>query len=249
MTPGADEPGTGVGEPAALRGDVAALVAGYARASGPSDDAAARMWQRLSAAPATVVPAANWPLRVGVALAAAALLVWAIAALPRLLAGVDAQDRDRDEAIDQDTREPAGGQAVPSEPPRPRAPVVAPVPAEPPPSELEREPEPESPARRSSKPTPKSKPTPIDALVRERELVAKAWDALGSGDDATARRWIKQHAREFPDGILGPERRAIAVILDCRAGRADATTRAQTWLEQQPRSPLSSRVREVCKLR
>ncbi len=247
-----NEPGSiAPDEPEPLRADVSALVAGYARASGPSDDAAARMWQRLSAAPPRAVAAANWPLRVGLALAAAALVVWAIAALPRLLAGLAAPDAGRTEAVDRAPPQRAGGDAVPVEPaPQPPAPAVASTPAEiepAPPAPTEVEP----PTRKPGKPAtkPGEKPTPVDALVRERELVAKAWDALGSGDDAAARRWIKQHAREFPDGILGPERRAIAVILDCRAGRADAGTRAQAWLEQQPRSPLASRVREVCKLR
>jgi hypothetical protein len=120
-------------------------------------------------------------------------------------------------------------------PPPADLPVVEPVDAEPD-------------RRRRRRPTEPAPGTELDQLIRERDLIAKAWGALSAGDGSEATRWAKQHAREFPDGILGPERRALIVIVDCQASRAGAGARARKWLDQQPRSPLVARVRNACEI-
>src|SRR5262249_48192912 len=83
-------------------------------------------------------------------------------------------------------------------------------------------------------------------LAREKVLVEKAWSALAAGDPDAALARVAEHEREIPDGVLAPERRAIAVIAHCKRGDANAAARARAWLAAQPESPLFARVKAAC---
>ena len=43
-------------------------------------------------------------------------------------------------------------------------------------------------------------------LLEETRLIEQALAALGGDDRASARYWLGEHARRFPDGLLLPER-------------------------------------------
>lgn len=85
-------------------------------------------------------------------------------------------------------------------------------------------------------------------LERERLLIQAAWKLLAAGDPDGALLLVDTHARQFAEGVLAPERRAVAIVAWCKRGDADATSRAATWLTAQPRSPLAGRVRAACNL-
>jgi hypothetical protein len=55
-------------------------------------------------------------------------------------------------------------------------------------------------------------------LLEETRLIEQALAALGGGDRASARYWLGEHARRFPDGLLLPERRRALERLRQGAG-------------------------------
>ena len=64
----------------------------------------------------------------------------------------------------------------------------------------------------------------------------------------TRRHILRAASRQFAEGVLAPERRAVSIVARCKRGDADAHARAQTWLTAEPRSPLVARVRDACSI-
>lgn len=84
-------------------------------------------------------------------------------------------------------------------------------------------------------------------LREETEVLARGWRAVAAGDVAAARAAIEEHARRFAAGALSPERAALTAICACADG-GDGEALARAFLREHPRSPLTRRVREACKL-
>ncbi len=237
-------------EPAPLRADAQRMLA-HARADDEMPASVrARVWRRLADEPAqaAATPARwSWAL----ALAAAAAAVWWLASRPGPTALAQQQARDPESAVDRH-RSGVGGRAqlredagavVPAELPAAElpaaaAPTVASTPA----------PVRAPAARERPRGAAPAQPAVLDAssLARERALIEAAWSALASDDLATARTQVASHARSFSDGVLAPEREAIAAIAACRAREADASDRARRWLDAHAGSPVASRVRAAC---
>jgi hypothetical protein len=58
---------------------------------------------------------------------------------------------------------------------------------------------------------------------------------------------LDEHARQFPDGALAPERRAARILILCDAGETSrARALAKTFLREQAASPLAARIRAAC---
>jgi hypothetical protein len=101
-------------------------------------------------------------------------------------------------------------------------------------------------AHRSSRPA--SRVAPDDALRREVAAMARL-RALAATDPSAAVRLSRQIAGEFPDGMLGEERDALAVVALARAGRGDeARASAARYVRRYPRGPHLARVRAVAGL-
>jgi hypothetical protein len=122
---------------------------------------------------------------------------------------------------------------------------VAPVPAPPPPPASAAPPSPAAhaprhPAASSAWPEP-----PDDRIAREIESLARTRAALGT-DPAAALALATAGDREFPDGLLGQEREAIAILALDRLGRAaEARDRAGRFLDRYPRGPFTQRIQAV----
>lgn len=185
----------------------------------------------------------------GVALAAAAAAVWWGAggwSSARVVA-----DRDvADQAVDASQPIVAGGRAQPAPATPPELPRTQPT-AEPvasPAIAPRQRPEIDAPTIAPTAIVPSSVDTPAgasadDPLGREAQLIASGRAALGSGalDDAAAA--IDRHAREFPEGTMGPERMALAVRLQCaRRDLPAARAAAASYLRAHPGSALARRL-------
>jgi hypothetical protein len=84
-------------------------------------------------------------------------------------------------------------------------------------------------------------------VAEEAHLLREAGSALRAGDTAGATRWLDDHARLFPQGVLAEERDVQRVLVLCAAGQADAArTEASHFLRAYPRSLLAARVRASC---
>jgi hypothetical protein len=249
-------------EPAPLRADARRMLATWREADQMPRASKQRVWKRLrgDAARRTVPPARSTTWMWAVALAAAIVLLWWGSAITRRSAR-DEQGSGADQAVDDRVR--TDHEHSVREPPQ----SVAPAPVGPPPSEValpaapverpsiteaprpnESGPRPRGPSTRpgGDVPTPDAPPAPTTTLARERDVIARAWSALADGDPGSALQRAAEHELAFPDGLLAPERRAIAVIARCKRGDEGAAARAQTWLDMQPRSPLAGRVRAAC---
>jgi len=113
--------------------------------------------------------------------------------------------------------------------------------------------QPEAAPRR--KPAPRA-PVPGDssiaaasasALAAEAALLQRAQTALAAGQPAAALVLLELHAREYPAGVLTPERAALRVVALCAAGR-EALGRAEAaqFLRAHAGSVLAGRVRGAC---
>lgn len=60
-------------------------------------------------------------------------------------------------------------------------------------------------------------PTP-DTLTQETQLLERALLALRNRDVNSARRWLREHRRRFPRGVLAPERQSLLVRVEDEAG-------------------------------
>ncbi len=96
-----------------------------------------------------------------------------------------------------------------------------------------------------------SQPAPAapaaSSLAAEAQLLREADRALKAGDVAGCLRLLDEHARQFPGGVLEPERSAERVLALCAAGRdVEAERAARTFLASHEPGPLASRVRASC---
>jgi hypothetical protein len=85
------------------------------------------------------------------------------------------------------------------------------------------------------------------ALAAEAALLQRAQTALAAGQPEAALVLLEQHAREYPAGVLTPERAALRVVALCAAGR-EALGRAEAaeFLRAHAGSVLAGRVRGAC---
>jgi hypothetical protein len=125
------------------------------------------------------------------------------------------------------------------------APLIQPAPSSlvPPlsPSELAMEAGPSSslPASRSSSGRPRQ-----DGLAQEVALLSRATSALRAGRAEEALKALNEHQREFPNGVLGEERRAAKAQALCSLGRV-AEGRAEL-ARLSPQSLAARRAAKVC---
>lgn len=186
----------------------------------------------------------------GVALAAAAAAVW-WGASAWSGARVVADREGAEQAVDASRPVVAGGRAqpIPATPPSSARVAPAPAPAVSPAvgqrgrtgSAIDA-PVDVAPIEPPSVEAPTERPAD-DPLGREAQLIASGRAALGRGalDDAAAA--IDRHAREFPDGTMGPERMALAVRLQCaRRDPSAARAAATAYLRAHPDSTLARRL-------
>lgn len=139
----------------------------------------------------------------------------------------------------------------------PKADVVAPsVPKEEP-----------RPAEATATPTAEASPTPtasavapvksspiaaspsasVDPLTSENELIARAQQALASGQPGQALAALDEHARRFPTGALAYEREAARAVALCRAGRtSEGRAAAAPFVAHDPDSPIAQRIKSAC---
>lgn len=83
-----------------------------------------------------------------------------------------------------------------------------------------------------------------DPLTMEVALLSRATSALSSGRFGEALKVLKEHQRQFPNGLLSEERRAGQAQALCSLGRV-ADGRAQL-AHLSPRSPAATRAGSVC---
>lgn len=85
------------------------------------------------------------------------------------------------------------------------------------------------------------------ALAAEAALMQRAQSALAAEDADAALRLLEQHAREYPAGLLSPERAALRVVALCAAGReGEGRAEAASFLRAHAGSVLAGRVRGAC---
>ncbi len=219
--------------------DAEALLA-KGRASPPRPDEAsrARMRERVLAragaaalAGATVASVAKASPSV-VATTGKIGLVWKLVAVLVLgggvVGGVSLLGRANEPAPRAPTAEPAPAFAPPREqssaaaasegvdPPPPATASVAEAPSPAPSAEASR-------PGASAVPAPSSRPSPErrDSLEQELALLASAQTALRSGQPAQALALTDEHAKRFPQGMLGAERRLIRIRALCASGRKE----------------------------
>jgi hypothetical protein len=96
-------------------------------------------------------------------------------------------------------------------------------------------------------PTASAPVASVSSLQAEARLLREADRALKGGDAAGCLQMLDEHARQFPAGVLEPERSAERVLALCAAGRAaDAQHAARTFLATHEAGPQASRVRASC---
>jgi len=199
---------------------------------------------------------------VTVAVAAAVLLV-----IKAVGSGVTAlADRARQPAVEapyQGEVEADGGQvvsrtptrrgaAVPTEASAPAAAVLEPVVpeatvhAEP----SLGEPEPSSvvarPSRSRSAAMPA--PAPADDLQLELALIKRATEAKAERRFAEGLAALREHAKQFPHGVMTDERLVLKAELYCASGRVqEADALVDRFLREHPGHALTGRMRNVCR--
>src|SRR6185369_7565739 len=83
-----------------------------------------------------------------------------------------------------------------------------------------------------------------DRLAEEVALLSRATSALRAGRAAEALKFLDEHQRKFPKGVLGVERRgaraqALCALKRVGEGRAELARLA-------PQSPAAGRAKQVC---
>jgi hypothetical protein len=85
------------------------------------------------------------------------------------------------------------------------------------------------------------------ALAAEAALMQRAQTALAAEQADAALVLLEQHAREYPTGVLAPERAALRVVALCAAGReVEGRAEAASFLRAHAGSVLAGRVRGAC---
>jgi hypothetical protein len=185
------------------------------RVSAPSPEQAERLWSRVRGAIAT--PAS--PPNAAIAHAAPAVPTVLAAVLVATALGVAALALRRDPA-------PAPAPPPATAPALSLAPSasVAPGPSLVPPSSPVSGPQPSlvpssaRPARAA--PPPRDVSAPDDGRG-DVALVRSAYEALRAGEAARSLTLVDEHARRYPQSVLGEEREATRVLALCELGRAD----------------------------
>jgi hypothetical protein len=86
-----------------------------------------------------------------------------------------------------------------------------------------------------------------DALTVETRRLRDVHGALQSGDAGRALALLDEHAAAHAQGELRQERAAARVVALCELGRLDeAKVAMESFLREDPRSPLADRVRSAC---
>ena len=87
---------------------------------------------------------------------------------------------------------------------------------------------------------------PEDPLDVETRGLGEAHAALQAGDAERALSLLEQQSAAHAQGELRQERAAARVVALCKLGRAEARAAAESFLRENPRSPLTDRVRAAC---
>jgi hypothetical protein len=90
-----------------------------------------------------------------------------------------------------------------------------------------------------------SAPVSADSLSQETHLLRDADQALRAGNALRALTLLDEHAAQFPNGALAPERAAERMIARCQLGQVGAAT-ASAYLSAHANSPLTARIRDAC---
>ena len=125
-------------------------------------------------------------------------------------------------------------------------PLVAETIVSPPPSD---EPPPRRQTKAKTKARTRAVPAAINTLLAERKLIGAAQVAIRDHEYRRAQAILQKHSKEFPQGILAPERDAalaIALCLDESEDRGPAV--ARSFLRAHKNSPLAQRVKSSCGL-
>jgi hypothetical protein len=99
-------------------------------------------------------------------------------------------------------------------------------------------------AVRVETPSAPASPSPLE---QEVALLRQADTSLESGDVGRSLALIDEHAWQFPNGTLAPERSVLKIRALCQAGRVDdARSEAWVFLKANPEGPSSRVVRSSC---
>ena len=79
----------------------------------------------------------------------------------------------------------------------------------------------EPPATSKARNEPPAPPRPRDTLAQEVTLLARATSDLRAGHAAGALKWVDEHQRKYPNGVLGVERIALRAQVLCSLKRAN----------------------------
>jgi hypothetical protein len=245
-------------EPEPLRADAQRMLSLWRTADAMPRAVHARVWQRLRAPKRAPVRSDGLLIAV-LAFGIAAAVLLAIWGVGRLLPSMrrSAGPRSDPQAEHGQAQPSPTGTAIDVQPANapPRASMPAPAVTLPPaPTPVVEAPAPGPTSMRPRSPASHDAAASDDAkiderstrIARERDLIERAWSALAEGDPRAALDRCAEHERAFPDGLLAPERAAIAVIARCKRGDAGAIASADAWLAAEPRSPLAGRVRAAC---
>jgi hypothetical protein len=136
-----------------------------------------------------------------------------------------------------------GSEALPTS-----APPATPEPAAESKPGAARSPAPPAAPVRPSEPEPAAPaPRPTDPLEGEIRGLGEAHGALKDGDPARALALLDEQSAAYADGQLRQERDAARVLALCKLGRTDdGRALAARFLAENPRSPLTDRVRAAC---
>ena len=99
--------------------------------------------------------------------------------------------------------------------------------------------------------TPKTAAAPPSApsggaIEDEIELMARAQNALRTGDSRGALTFLDQHAARFPKGQMAEEREAFRIFALCAIDKDGARAKATRFLRAHPNSPVLGRIRKEC---
>ena len=96
--------------------------------------------------------------------------------------------------------------------------------------------------------TPEEPATIETTLAAELRLMSRANAAMRAGRPAEAHAVLAQHARQFDEGQLAPEREYKRALALCELGRVEAArAAAEAFVREHPRSPLRTKAEDVCR--
>jgi hypothetical protein len=107
-------------------------------------------------------------------------------------------------------------------------------------------PQPELEPRSSSRPV-RTSPLPSAPLPVNEEVTVldRARKALRAGEPERALGDLDEYARQFPDGVLGPEAEVLRMEAMAHSDPATASALARAFLQKNPGTPLAKRVRAL----